>query len=619
VSSQRGRTARVQANVAAVPSRAALDQLPAAWSSVRHAGLAGWHVDRDPAVSVSWEVPNGLLPIADTTLPLLPNDVRSVIQRLAIALQTLHAVGVGAIDLSPDRIYVDRSLSQVVVLPSPWLARSADGGGSVAPGSFVAPEIGAARADVNPVTADVYALGVLAWHLLFGEPRPDAVPLPSQINPALGDWDAVIDGCCRTRAARRFPSVAAVVAALPTGTAPPEPRVEGRPAAVAKRGAQALVVGSAVVLAAVAAISLWYVGGGRAGDGYVRGFAGTVVRYADRTYEGASWRKLYAAANLGNLPALGVRTVELRYITGVDRDNLWVVDRKGLVFRLADGHWQVAAHQPDAVDPFARLIDNETLLVAGWRARNRVYLIRPDGVRPAELDGLAQLGRHTGIPRDSVTPIAPGLAYIHAPRETYKLLEGTLTRVSPGAQKDSIVVDSFGAPVNISGSPMTPTNFGYSVTPAPGQVYAVWISSREMYLVSYRDGAWSMLEAIAIRPSEIGKLTAAWVSRSENGQAFAIFGGAGTATVYRQGRGVTALPLDAAPGATPARVLAIWGVGPEKFWIMDQSGSIWERGRERWRPLIRGLVNERISFNSAWIDATGIVFAVTDDSLYRLQ
>jgi hypothetical protein len=157
------------------------------------------------------------------------------------------------------------------------------------------------------------------------------------------------------------------------------------------------------------------------------------------------------------------------------------------------------------------------------------------------------------------------------------------------------------------------------VTPAAGQVYTVWMSRREMYLVTYRDGAWVMLEPIGIPPSEIGKLTAAWVSRSEDGRAFAIFGGAGTVTVYRQGRDVTALPLDATSGGTPARLIAIWGAGPEKFWVMDQRGSVWERGSGRWRPVIRGLVDQGVSFNSAWIDATGTVFAVTDDSLYRLQ
>lgn len=625
-------TLRVGAMMAA-PSTV-LAQLPTQWLSARHSSLAIWRGADDRAGTVSWQVPQeGLQPVSHLDVPRSSAEVMSVIEQLAGALDALHAAGVGAFDLSPQHVYADASLSQCVLLPSPWLAKAEDRASAGAHSSFVAPEVGSKGAD--PVKADVYALGALAWYLLIGEPRSDAATLPSDVRPALAEWDALIDGCCRTHPARRFPSVASVLAALPAtpgssdeGLRAPRAVTGAEPVAAPVRTVAAsapparsgrvrpLMFGAAAVLAL--AFTVWvlmHIGGGLAGADYVQGFAGTVVRYADRDYEGASWQKLYAAANLGELPVLNSRTAKLQRITGVDEDNLWVADAKGVVFRLTGGHWEVAANQPDASNPLIRLIDNETLLMGGYRVRNRLYLIGPDGVRTVTYDNLQTLR-----PTDTVTPIAPGLSYIHSYRETYKLIEGKLARTSPGTQKDSVVVDEYGAPVNIVRSAMTPTNFGFSAALSPGTVYAVWMDkNRGVRLVEYRDGAWVMLDEIAIPRPEIAALTAAWIGKDAEGRVFVVFGGAGGAMLYRQGEGVTRYPINSAPGGTLIKLMAVWGVGPEKFWVMDQSGSVWARSSAHWRPVIRGLFDDNIKLNDAWVSATGVVFAVADDALYRLN
>lgn len=537
----------------------------------------------------------------------------------------LHNAGVGAFDLSPQHIYVDASLNRCVLLPSPWLAKTADKTPDGVLKPFVAPEVGRGNADFDPVKADIYAIGALVWYLLTGEPRTGSVSLPSEVRPSLAAWDELIDGCCRNHPARRFSSIASLIAALPVRAYTPDDRSYSRNSGAATKiqpkrpgRGRLIVFGSTAVIVLAAIVWLFtQFGGGLTGSGSVRGFAGSVVRYAERDYEGASWQKLYAAANLGNLPYVGMKTAKLRRITGVDENNLWIVDDKGIVFRLADGHWGVAANQPDAWHPMVGLIDNETLLISGYGSRKQIHLVGPDGVRTIASEDLTTLW-----PTDLVIPVAPGLSYITTStyRKTYKLVEGKLTRTSPGAQKDSVVVDEYAAPVNINPDyPITPARFAYSAALSPGEVYAIWMLSTNMRMVEYRDGAWVMIDQITIPRSEINTLTAAWISKDDEGKVFVVFGAAGAAILYRQGEGVRSYPINAATAGTRIKLIRVWGTGPENFWVMDESGSVWERNNNRWRPAIRGLLDEKIKLNDAWVSDTGVVFAVSDDALYRLN
>ena len=341
----------------------------------------------------------------------------------------------------------------------------------------------------------------------------------------------------------------------------------------------------------------------------------SVIRYADHSYDGKAWKKKYAAANMGNLSVLGIRAAQLDQILGANEDRIWILDRKGVVFRRTDGHWELAANQTDLRRPVIGLIDNETVLL-GSRLLSPLFLVKPAGVRPVASDEKLSL-RSDKV----VTPIAPGLCYIHTGRQTYKLVEEKLTLVSPGDQKDSIVVDEFGAPVTISGRiVMTPNDFAYSAEFSPGEVYVVWMDGRYgARLVKYRDGAWVMLDEIPISGKESRKLTSGWISKDDHGKVFVVLGGVATAIVYRQGAGVMRYPIGVISGASLAKPIAIWGEGPKKFYLMDVSGSIWERSNDRWRPIVRGLASEKVNFNDAWVSPQGEIYAITNDSLYQLE
>ncbi len=381
-------------------------------------------------------------------------------------------------------------------------------------------------------------------------------------------------------------------------------------------GARLGIVAAVAVLALAVAVWLARHPGQRAsGTGGGKAVVGSVVRFADRNYEGSVWTKKYAAANLGDLPALGIRAAKLDQIIGTDDDRVWVVDRKGVVFRRSDGHWELAANQPDVSRPVIGVIDRDTILLGG-RWRSSLYLVQAHGVRPLEGESAQML-----VARHVVTPVAPDLSYIHTGRQTLRLLEGKLTLVSPGDQKDSIVVDEFGAPVTVArGRVMTPNDFAYTATFAPGEVYAIWMNSiYGVRLVEYRDGAWVMLEELSIPGRETSSLTAGWIGRDAEGKLFAVFGGAATAVVYRQGDGVTRYPIGVVSGASLGAPIAAWGTGPERFYLMDASGSIWERSNDRWRPIVRGLLDQKLAFNDAWVGPQGQIYAITDDALYQLE
>ena len=379
------------------------------------------------------------------------------------------------------------------------------------------------------------------------------------------------------------------------------------------------------VLVGVALLALvagvWFLKSSSGGFGGPRGSkkgnaaSGSVTRYEDRSYEGKAWQKKYAAANMGNLSALGIRAAQLDQILGANENRIWVLDRTGVVFRRTDGHWELAANQPDLRRAVIGLIDDNTVLL-GSRILSPLFLVKPAGVRAVEFDQKLSLRA-----KKVVTPVAPGLCYIHSGRQTYKLVEEKLSLVSPGEQKDSVVVDEFGAPVTLKGSwVMTPNEFAYSANFSPGEVYAVWMDPRwGARLVKYRDGAWVMIDEIQISGRETRSLTAAWISKDDQGKVFVVFGGAGTAIVYRQGGGLMRYPIGVVSGASLGKPIAVWGDGPKKFYLMDASGSIWERSNDRWRPIVRGLGSEKVNFNDAWVSPQGEIYAVTNDSLYQLE
>jgi hypothetical protein len=441
-------------------------------------------------------------------------------------------------------------------------------------------------------------------------------------------------GLCEACHARSQSRTAAAGARPAPAVSRPEPApVPANPGSSGFR--RRLVVG---IFAAALAIGVIVVANQMRKSGPNLGEAGSVLRFADRSYEGASWQVVRKATSLGDLSKLGSRrrVLELSRIYGFDEENLWLVDANGAVFRLESGHWKLAANLPDLGRlPHGRVLDKDTLLIGGQNARvgHKVHRIGANGIRSFDLqNGKAARDRSKPVERgDAIIPFAPGITYLatgsYYTGTSHKLAGDEMKVLEPAkGHSEAVIVDSDGAPIQLphvrNPGPVL-KNLWLAEVFAEGEVLAVARfvkGSRSLdppMLVRYRSGTWVRSEDIPLEDS--GVYRTGWLSLSDDGQAFCVFVGKGQAAIYREGAGVTSHPIDAATSATVPDLLNVWGVSPELFWVMDRTGSVWERRENRWRQVVRGLLEDDVVFNHSWISPNGTAYAITNDTLYKLE
>lgn len=378
---------------------------------------------------------------------------------------------------------------------------------------------------------------------------------------------------------------------------------------------------------------LWTVG---VGGGSERGYADTVMRYADRSYEGASWQVVRETSSLGSLGAGSQRNdkVKLARIFGYDEDNLWVIDIKGPVFRLQEGHWKYVFTIPNRNSnemPHGRIIDRDTLLVGGdWSTQ--VHRINGQGVRSFDLyagHSPRSVNSEPLRPGDAIVPFAPGIIYLATGSRytgtSHKITGDDIDLLDPAkGHQESVIVDDNGNPIRVNknyyvNSP-TLRDLWLAITPSEGEVLGVArINQRgvEPMLVTYRSGTWCRLDDITL-PGPYNYSTG-WLSRDEQGKAFCVFVGKGQAVVYRQDQGTTTHPINVATAVTGLDLINVWGESPTHFWVMDRTGSVWEFRDGEWRQLIRGMLEDDVVFTDSWVSHDGVVFALTQDTLYKLD
>lgn len=384
-------------------------------------------------------------------------------------------------------------------------------------------------------------------------------------------------------------------------------------------------------------------GGGLTETAFERGLGGTIIRYADRDYTDAQWQVVRRGAGLTDLGAPNVSRddIELRRVMGYDEDNFWVIDDKAVVFQLEEGTWRYLCTLPGRYSRGTirgAVLSEDMLLLAGQtRDKPVAHLVdsASGGLRSLTLDDEGKAASQAlPIPRDaSVIPFSSDIFFIAAGSyytgSSHKVTDGTVEVLEPlKGHQESVIVDRDGNALKLSRS------VGRQPYPA---LQHMWISSSfaeadvagiarfdqgyhqhdDPMLVKYRDGTWARIEDVAL--TEASAYRTGWLSRDEQGQHFAVFIGPGRAAVYRQGRGVTVYPLNVATGVTDGDLIDVWGTGPDKFWTMSRTGSVWEWSQGRWRQVINGLGDENTVFNDAWGSPDGTVFAVTDDTLYKLD
>ena len=206
---------RVTAGPPALGVRA-LDRAAKEYGDPPHPDLPAVHSLTPDDCRINWVLPDATVwtPLVALPEPLPPGEVRRVVFAVGDLLKALHAAGGSAGDLSPELVFLDGS-GRVTLLPTFGLADlSGVEPAGVAEMVFVAPEYGG-TAPVDPVRADVFGLGALAWWLANG-----AVETTRGVNPALmvdplaGDWEAFVHGCAAESPAERYETVGAALAVL---------------------------------------------------------------------------------------------------------------------------------------------------------------------------------------------------------------------------------------------------------------------------------------------------------------------------------------------------------------------------------------------------------------------
>ena len=613
----------------------------AAWGTLRHPALPGARNFDPERLRCTWLLPGipGLVPLATLRPPLAPGDVEALLVALAGPLARLHDAGLGAFDLSPSAVFATPGPGGATFVPTPWLASLA-GWAPAGLGAmpFAAPELGKATlAYPDPARADVYGLGMLAWYLLTGEKRAGGpMALPGRRAPGLAGWDAFLDGCCRTNPARRFASVTSALGALGDavgGSRPapqaasgivtgPPPRVTGEGTAPRPGPYPNRRLATALLLAAAGG-GLYAAGRGRLAPllpgtwgnaPYRRGFGDTILRYADRDYEGGVWTKVKEADSLGEVAVLdrarGWSAVHLRGVAGWDRENFWILgdDRvAGLVFRCRDGHWSFQARLEHSVYPVARPIDRETLLVAS------TYDVGEGRISEVSTRGVVELGELRGC--KAIIPIAPDLAFLPQGYDRVtKVADGVVTELRPDRDKEASVHRGDNTPLK----EYPASGVGLARTPAAGVAMGVaWsLATGPVKVVAFRDGLWYE-EADLPRGRQ---LRGAWLAGGgEEPECLTVVGDQGYVYRHQPGRPGIEISIPVATERTSFDLIRAWGVGPDRFWAMDKSGTVWQRQEDRWRVVVRGLFREDVEFRDAWVAPEGMVIALTETGVYRLE
>ncbi len=344
-------------------------------------------------------------------------------------------------------------------------------------------------------------------------------------------------------------------------------------------------------------------------DGYERGYGDTILRYIDRPYDGAKWTQLKETSSFAEMVSLGRTPVtELTCVTGWDDSNLWVANQLGQVFQLRDGHWQFAAKPDNADYPRLRAVDQSTLLVAGGNHSSHLYRLSPGNV--------ADIGQVYPMVNGEIFPADNGVVFAYSARQPSepiqfadgdrKVLKADLFKEAFVQRDDSTALKEYFVGAIRHVRPILP-GVAYGIA-SPNY------GNDKKKLVRYENGVWT--ESTDLPDKDAKDL---WLNGSSDAPHLVLIGKNGW--VYVQpatGIGTErslAIPAD----TSQMNLLKVWGTSPDKFWVMDEHGTVWELGRSDSRIVVRGMRRDDVKFEDAWVSPTGAVFAITTKHLYRLD
>jgi hypothetical protein len=340
-------------------------------------------------------------------------------------------------------------------------------------------------------------------------------------------------------------------------------------------------------------------------ENYTRAdYGDTILRYSDRSYDGAKWTKLKETASFAEMMKPGnTHVTDLFRVAGWDNNNFWVVNQTGQVFQLRDNHWQFAAKPESAQYPCLRVVDQSTLLIAN----SHLYRLSPGNV--------TDIGVVDQRPDGELFQADGDLIYSYCTEPI------RFATIKSDTTKTVLKVDSY-KEATVHRKDNTPLNEHLvgairHVHPLrPG--VALGVSSPrygKKKLVKFEGGFWE--ESKELPDKDIKDL---WLSGSADAPHLVLVGKSGWVHVQAAtGSGADRTLVDP-QDPSKMNLINVWGASQDKFWVMDEHGNVWELDSTTSRIAVRGMRrDDDITFRDAWVSPTGAVFAITEKHLYRLD
>ena len=255
---------------------------------------------------------------------------------------------------------------------------------------------------------------------------------------------------------------------------------------------------------------------------------------------------------------------------------------------------------------------NRAIFAASYAWDGSIWEVSPSGTRR-----LYDLRDADACDPKEIAIIASDLQIVTTIRPVLRIEEA---RVSKSEPKDGHKEDYLHTRQNIPQKDLPVGKLRFARTLKPGTAYAHFENQgygddRDHRLGVFKNGLWY----------ETGKLTRklpndVWLGQ-EAGEPFVVLVGQ-EGWVYSKvkfGESGIEKTLPVAADATSGNMVRVWGVSPHKFWVMDDSGTVWELSGAESRVVVRGLKQEGTRFHDAWVSPSGNVYALTPQSIYRLK
>ena len=594
-----------------------------------------------------WSIPpEGWKSLAEYSAPVDEQAVKSIGLVILTDLRKLHDKSLSMGDFSPYLVYVSTDFTNALLYPTPWLESQV----KTAPGetpnmSFVAPDLERPVGQADSLLSDVYSFGCLLWFLLTGMDRKSNPMLPSEFDSSLAQWDAIIDGCTRNNPARRFKTFEQIQNALSqikTQTSPlsgeisplanstvaiESALVDSRSqvnalqvqntAAPAVSTAQsherilndiklsrrslliggASIVGAGLLYSAIKGLNLSVPG---INTPYRRGFASTVLSYQNRNYEGAKWVKKHKLPTESDSPL----------VSGWDDNNYWIYSY-GSIYKYSNGSYVSMINDVNecvTLFPVSKdLVYALTRNGGHFWCRYTLFAIDNNGAERVIFNDIER-------PREdnSMYQVNNGIIRIHDHEE------GRVLCFDANSHKESYITPSSESffihdiDNNIEKNSIASIRDVHSIT--SGLAYGI----RDDSLIKYYNNIWQTVQEF---PFKMNRFYLDMHGNTVNG----IIGlGSSRGQVYRiSSKGNHEIQINNTSSESTLDLKQVWGVDINRFWVMDDSGSIWQWENNSWRHVVRGILDSSHGitayFKDSWISPTGTAYGITKEYLYQLE